>query len=182
MSKNTNHLLVVFLLLTLSTFTFGELQTVNTANAYLTSEIPPKVSMPEVNVNATITKVNGLLWAKIDAEYQMHTNYSYGYSYLAQNWGMGLLEDPSPYLKVIVTQNTLEAHYPIPINATNISVKIDNKENLWQLEKGTYHLFGENLPQACLPVTLFADRLRHKRAKRMSRLWIHLPEKNGAVG
>ena len=60
---------------------------------------------------------------------------------------MGLLVDPSPYLKVIVTQNTLEAHLPIPINATSISLKIDNKETLWQLDKGHYHLCGENLPQ-----------------------------------
>ena len=125
-----------------------ELQSVNVVKANpMYTEIPPMVSMPEMNVNATISRVNGLLWAKIDAEYQMHTVYGFGDSYLAQNRGMGLVVDPSPYVTVTVTQDTLEAHYPIPSNATNISVKINDEETDWQQDKGRFHLFDANLPQ-----------------------------------
>ena len=125
-----------------------ELQSVNVVRANpIYTEIPPKVSMPEMNVNATISKVDGLLWAKIDAEYQMHTIYGFGDSYQAQNTGMGLVVDSSPYVTVTVTQDILEAHYPIPSDATNLSVKINNEETQWQQDKGRFHLFDANLPQ-----------------------------------
>jgi hypothetical protein len=126
-----------------------ELQNVNVAKANpMYTQIPPKVNVPEMNVNATISKVNGLLWVKIDAEYQMHTIYGFGEGYLAQNRGMGLLIDPSPYVTVTVTQNTLDAHYPIPLNVTNLSVKINGKEIDWQLDnKGFFHIFDANIAE-----------------------------------
>ncbi len=68
-------------------------QPITKANPMYTS-IPPKVTVPEMNVNAIISKVDDLFWVKIDAEYQMHTIYGYGDSYLAQNTGMGLIADP----------------------------------------------------------------------------------------
>ena len=69
-------------------------------------------------------------------------------SYLAPNSGMGLIADPSPYVKVIVTQDTLEAHYPIPSDATNISVSVDGKEVKLQTDPhGYFHIFDSNLPE-----------------------------------
>jgi hypothetical protein len=134
--------LFVILFLTLS------LQAVNFAKGYPLYEIPPKVNVPETNVNATISKVDGDLWVKIDAEYKMHTVYAFGDSYLAENTGMEMISDPSPYVTVIVTQNTLEAHYPIPFNATNISVWVNGEEVESQQDvHGYFHLFDTNLQE-----------------------------------
>ncbi len=126
-----------------------ELQVVNVANANpVYTEIPPKVNVPEMTVNATVSRVNGALWVKINAEYIMDTIYAFGDSYLAENTGMGLIADQSPYVTVTVTQDTLEAHYPIPFNATNTSVKIDGAEVEWQQDaKGYFHLFDANLQE-----------------------------------
>ena len=115
--------------------------------ANLTSSIPPKVTAPKMNVNATVVQVNDNFQVNVDAEYQMHTVYGLGDSYVTQNWGFGLTIDPSPYVTVTVTQDTLEAHYPIPSNASNISVKINGQETEWRYDKGTFHLFGTNIPQ-----------------------------------
>jgi hypothetical protein len=112
------------------------------------SQIPPKVNVPDMNVNATISRGDGTLLVKIDAEYIMHSVYAYGDSYLAQNTGMGLVADPSPFVKVIVTQDTLEAHYPIPSDAANISVSVDGKEVKLQTDShGYFHIFDVNLPE-----------------------------------
>lgn len=122
-------------------------QTITKANPMYTS-IPPKVTVPEMNVNATISKVDDLFWVKIDAEYQMHTIYGYGDSYLAQNTGMGLIADPSPYVTVTVTQDILEAHYPIPFNVTNLSVKVNGEKVLWQQDsRGFFHIFDADLSE-----------------------------------
>jgi hypothetical protein len=126
-----------------------ELQMSNVANGYPLLEIPPKVNVSEMNANATISKVNGTLWVKIDAEYKMHTVYAYGDSYLAENYGMGLVLYPeSPYVMVTVTQDILEAHYPVPLDATNISVKLNGEEaGVQQDTHGYFHLFDANLPE-----------------------------------
>jgi hypothetical protein len=148
MSKNNANLLVIFLLLTLYMVTFGDLQTVNTAKAYPTYGIPPKVNVPETNINATIFRVDEALWVKIDAEYKMHTVYALGDSYIAENTGMGLIADPSPYVTVIVTQDTLEAHYPIPFNTTHISVWLNGEEVESQIDsRGYFHIFDTNLQE-----------------------------------
>jgi hypothetical protein len=125
------------------------LQTSNFAAAYPISEIPPKVNVQEMKVNATILSVNGTLWAEIDADYAMHTVYAYGDSYLAENSGMGLVKYPeSPYLTVTVTQDVLEAHYPIPLDATNISVELNgNKVGVQQDSHGFFHLFNADLAE-----------------------------------
>jgi len=115
--------------------------------ANLTSSIPPKVTAPKINVNATVIQVDGEFQVNVDAEYQMHTVYGLGDSYVTQNWGFGLMVDPSPYVTVTVTQDTLEAHYPIPLNASNISVQINGHETEWWQDKGKFHIFGENIPQ-----------------------------------
>jgi hypothetical protein len=115
--------------------------------ANLTSSIPPMVTAQKMIVNATVIQVDGDFQVNVDAEYQMHTIYGLGDSYVTQNWGFGLMVDPSPYVTVTVTQDTLEAHYPIPSNASNISVKINGFETEWWQDKGKFHLFGENIPQ-----------------------------------
>ena len=124
------------------------LQTAN-AVAYPISEIPPKVNVPEMNVNATISNVAGTLWATIDAEYVMHTVYAYGDSYPVENSGMGMVAHPeSPYLAVTVTQDVLEAHYPIPHDASNISVELNGKKvEVQQDAKGYFHLFDADLAE-----------------------------------
>ncbi len=126
-----------------------ELQMSNVANGYPVLEIPPKVNVSEMNVNATISRVNGTLWVKIDAEYKMHAVYAYGDSYLAENTGMGLVLYPeSPYVMVTVTQDVLEAHYPVPLDATNISVRLNGEEiGVQQDVHGYFHLFDANLPE-----------------------------------
>jgi len=124
------------------------LQIGNVVRGYPLYEIPPKVNVPEMNVNATISRVDGAFWLKIDAEYKMHTVYALGDSYLAENTGMGLILDPSPYVIVTVTQDTLEAHYPIPSNATKISVWVNGeKVELQQDIHGYFHLFDANLQE-----------------------------------
>ena len=120
-------------------------QPITKANPMYTS-IPPKVTVPEMNVNATISKVNGLFWVAIDAEYQMHTIYGYGDSYIAQNTGMGSIADPSPYVTVTVTQDILEAHYPIPFNVTSLSVNVNGEKAVWQQDsRGFFHIFDSDL-------------------------------------
>ncbi len=125
------------------------IQTVNSAKDYPVSVIPPKVNVPEMGVNATISRVNGVLWAQIDAEYSMHTVYGYGDSYLTENYGMGLVLYPeSPYVMVTVTQDVLEAHYPVPTDATNISVTVNGAEvEVQQDPQGFFHIFDFDLSE-----------------------------------
>jgi hypothetical protein len=132
---------------------------VNFAKAYPIFEMPPKVNVPDMNVNATISKVNGILWAEIDAEYTTHTVYAYGDSHLAENFGMGLVLYPeSPYVMVTVTQDLLEAHYPVPPDATNISVTLDGEEvEVQQDAHGFFHLFEADLAEINWTVSQFPN-------------------------
>ena len=112
------------------------------------TQIPPKVTANSISVNATISKVNESLFSIVDLELKMHTVYSYGDSYSAENNGMGLVTDSSPYVTVTVTENMLEAYLPVANNVTDISVKVDNQNVLWQLAKSSFpNLYGQNLPQ-----------------------------------
>ncbi len=126
-----------------------ELQSSNTVRANpMYTQIPPKVGVTGANIHSSISSSSGVFWANVDAEYHMHTIYGFGDSYVARNSGMGLVTDPSPYVTVTVTQNTLEAHYPIPTNITNLSVKINNQEIKWQIDnKGFFHIFDANLAE-----------------------------------
>lgn len=126
-----------------------ELQSSNTVRANpMYTQIPPKVGVTGASIHASISSSSGEFWANVDAEYHMHTIYGFGDSYVARNSGMGLVTDPSPYVTVTVTQNTLDAHYPIPINITDLSVKINNQEIKWQIDKkGFFHIFDANLAE-----------------------------------
>jgi hypothetical protein len=142
-------LLLVILLIIVS------LQTINVAEADpIAGQSLPKVAMPNADVNATIYEINGQFWVSVDAEYQMHTIYGFGDSFTIENAGMGLvLDHTQQYVTVTVTEDLLEAHYPIPANATNISVKIDGNETEWYPDKENIHLFGDSLPQINWTIT-----------------------------
>src|SRR5271169_5881411 len=102
MKKATSVAVIVILLIV-------ELQVISVSAAPSMSENnPPIVNAGEVQVNASISSSNGVFWANIDAEYQMHTIYGFGDSYVAQNSGMGLLTNPSPYVTVTINQNILQ--------------------------------------------------------------------------
>ena len=123
------------------------------ANPFYTS-IPPKVTVPEMNVNATISKVDESLWVTVNAEYQMHTIYGYGDSYLARNTGVGLISDPSAYVTVTVTQDVLEAHYPVPPHVAKMSVTVNGEKMEWQQDsKGFFHIFDTDLQEINWTVT-----------------------------
>ena len=124
------------------------LQAVNPAKGYPIYEIPPKVNVPQTSVNASISKINGELWVNVDAEYVMHAVYALGDSYVAENTGFGLIADPSPYVQVTVTQDALEAHFPTPFNAVNVSATVDGETvELQQDPHGYFHLFDADMPE-----------------------------------
>jgi hypothetical protein len=117
------------------------------ANPGPATQIAPIVSVPEMQVNATISRVNGTLWAKVDAAYQMDTVYAFGDTYQAENYGFGLLVNPSPFITVTVAYDRLDAQFPVPLNTTNVSVKMDGQELDWAPTNRTYHLFDADLPE-----------------------------------
>jgi hypothetical protein len=116
-----------------------ELQVISVSAAPSMSEsIPPIVNADEVQVNASISIINGQLWSKIDIEYKMNTIHALGESYYNSNLG------ETDY----VVTDKLEAHYPIPLSAKNISVMINEQEKDWQMDnKGFCHIFDSNLPE-----------------------------------
>lgn len=124
-------------------------QSINIAYGYPTVEVPPKVKVTETIVNASISRADGKLWAKIDAEYKVQAIYAYGDSYLTENYGMGLVLYPdSPYLQATVTQDILEFHYPVPSDSATISVWVDGQEiNVQQDAHGYYHIFDADLTE-----------------------------------
>jgi hypothetical protein len=116
-----------------------ELQ-VNSVSAIpsMSQNIPPIVSVGEMQVNAYISSIGEEPWAKVDIEYKMDTIHAFGESYFDSNYGQ---------TSNVVT-NKLEAHYPIPLSAKNISIKVNNEEEEWQLDnKGFCHIFDSNLPE-----------------------------------
>lgn len=117
------------------------------ANPGPATQIAPIVSVPEMQVNATISRVNGTLWAKVDAAYSMNTIYAFGDKYQTQNYGFGLMYGPTE-ITVIVAYDRLDAHYPVPLNATSISIKMDSAELDWAYrDRSLFHLFDANLPE-----------------------------------
>jgi hypothetical protein len=94
------------------------LTTVATANPDQTTML----SMPEEQINYTITRVNGTLWSKIDGTYPLHT--------LTES-------DGSPSC----VPSELPMVYPTPPGTTNIHVKVDGTELEWdnRSEEDTHH-------------------------------------------
>ncbi len=78
----------------------------------------------------------------------MNTVYALGDKFQTENYKMGLIADPSPYVTVTVTYDKLEAYYPFPSDATNISVKMNGEELKLVSKNRSFHLFGEgSLPE-----------------------------------
>ena len=98
---------------------------------------PPIISASHTETYCSIFNLDGELWANVDIEYQMKTIYNLGNSFSLPHQGD---------FKIVT--DTVNAHYPVPISAQNISVKINNQEISWQYHnKGFCHIFDSNLPE-----------------------------------
>jgi hypothetical protein len=117
------------------------------ANSGPVTQIPPVVSMPEMEVTASVSRVNGELWAIADAEYEMDIVHAFGDSFLTENWGTGLVADPSPFVTVKVVYDRLDVQYPVPSGATDVSVKIDDADVNCTRTERRFHLFYADLPK-----------------------------------
>jgi hypothetical protein len=85
---------------------------------------PPFIGMPEEYINVTISFVNGTLWAKVDGTYPLFKAYTEDVFLLDSDGdGSGTL--------VGVVFSYLKTKYPIPPNATNISVKMNETYLRW---------------------------------------------------
>jgi hypothetical protein len=117
------------------------------ANSGPVTQIPPVVSMPEMEVTASVSRVNGELWAIADAEYEMDIVHAFGDSFLTENWGTGLVADPSPFVTMEVVYDRLDVQYPVPSGATDVSVKIDDADVNCTRTERRFHLFYADLPK-----------------------------------
>jgi hypothetical protein len=141
-------LFLLFLAPEVSTSVFGSrLINLAKANPGSSNQIAPVVNVPDMQVNATISLVESGLWVKVDATYTMRTLHAYGDQFLTPNYGMGLVPNPSEYVTVTVAYDMLDAYYPMPLNATNISFKMDDSELNWTTREQGFHLFDTNLPE-----------------------------------
>jgi hypothetical protein len=142
-------IVTVFLSLLIIFFASVQLQIIGdtTANPSIPPEIPPIVSVARMNYNASISSFNNQQWAKVDIEYVTETVYAFGDSYLLPK-EFAAPADPSPYIKYTVVTDKLDADYPMPLDATNITVKVNNQETQWQMkDRSNYHLYGSNMPR-----------------------------------
>jgi hypothetical protein len=150
--KKTLAILLALLILPL----IPVLQAVNLAEANPgpATSVPPVVHLSNAQAHASISYMNNELWAKVDSSYQMNTVYALGDKFQTENYKMGLIADPSPYVTVTVAYNKLEAYYPFPSDATNISVKMDGEELNLISRNRSFHLFGDgNLPELTWMIT-----------------------------
>jgi hypothetical protein len=94
-------------------------------------EIPVVVAVPKMMVNATVLDNAGAFYAAVDSTYQTETVYKMG-------------EPFAPGIKIAF--NRIDAYYPVPLNATNISVEANGSSQNWTYRPtGFTHLFGVNL-------------------------------------
>jgi hypothetical protein len=113
------------------------------ANPSIPPEIPPIVTISNMDLNATVLVRGNQLWASVDAEYDTSTIHGFGESYYLPN-----KYDSTVKVKYTVVTDRLEADYPIPLNATNINVKVNDETKEWYLkEKSIYHLYGSDIPR-----------------------------------
>jgi hypothetical protein len=97
--KRTASLLTLVLALLTSAVAWVPVVEVARANPGPATQIPPIVNVPEIQVNATISRVNGTLWARVDAEYSTKTVRAFGGKFQTPNYGFGLVTNPSPSLQ-----------------------------------------------------------------------------------
>jgi hypothetical protein len=102
---------------------------------------PPVVQMPQEQINVAISQVNGILWAQVDAAYNMSTVHRFGDIYV---YGDGTRA---------VLYNQLDAYYPVPLNASDVSLKMDGTELNCNLSSTLFQLYGQNLPEMKWTIT-----------------------------
>ncbi len=153
--------LVVFALLVLGLLTSSSvlgLISLAQANPGPATQIPPVVNVPNMQIKAQILRTEKEALATVDVTYTMKTRYGYGDSFLSENWGMNMMVDPSQYVEVTVVYDNLDAYYPIPPNATNVSFKINNDNLNWtQKHIHNYHLFDTYLTEVTWRINKVLD-------------------------
>jgi hypothetical protein len=134
---------IAFLLLsTLAVLTQADLAY---ANPSIPPDIPPIVTVSNMNLNATVFVRDNQLWASIDAEYVTDTVHGYGESFYIPKKGVEP-QNASDTYKITVVTDMLEADYPMLPNATNISVKVNGEEKEWyHKEQSIFHLYGSDM-------------------------------------
>jgi hypothetical protein len=89
--------------------------------------------VPEMQVDANISRLNGIIYANVDSTYQTKTVYKLGDIYNAP---------------IKIAYDRIDAYYPIPLNATNISIIMDDKELDWTYRNRDFsHLFDIDMPE-----------------------------------
>jgi hypothetical protein len=95
-------------------------------------EIPVVVTVPKMMVNATVSDNDGAFYAAVDSTYQTETVYKIGDTF-------------APGIKI--AYNRIDAYYPVPLNATKISIEANGSNLNWTYRPtGFTHLFDANLP------------------------------------
>jgi hypothetical protein len=95
-------------------------------------EIPVVVTVPKMMVSATVSDNSGVFFAEVDSTYQTETVYKIGDTF-------------APGIKIAFDR--IDAYYPVPLNATNISVEANGSSRDWTYRPtGFTHLFDVNLP------------------------------------
>jgi hypothetical protein len=85
-----------------------------------------------MTVSVTVSDNNGVFYAEVDSTYQTETVYKIGDTF-------------APGIKIAFDR--IDAYYPVPLNATNISVEANGSSQNWTYRPtGFTHLFGVNLP------------------------------------
>lgn len=129
MKKNTVTVILSVLLLFSLQVSFDCL---TKAQHSIPGEIPVVVTVPKMMVNATISDNNGVFYAEVDSTYQTETVYKIGDTF-------------APGIKIAFDR--IDAYYPVPLNATNISVEANGSSQNWTYRPtGFTHLFDVNLP------------------------------------
>jgi hypothetical protein len=95
-------------------------------------EIPVVVTVPKMMVKATVSDIDGVFFAEVDSTYQTETVYKIGDTF-------------APGIKI--AYNRIDAYYPVPLNATKISIEANGSSLNWTYRPtGFTHLFDANLP------------------------------------
>ena len=96
-------------------------------------DIPVVVTVPDMQINAEISEIDGEFRANVNSTYQTLTVYKYGDSY---NNG-----------SIRIAFNRIDAYYPIPVGSKNVQVQMDGQDLNWTYKnRGFTHLFDFDLP------------------------------------
>jgi hypothetical protein len=131
MQRSALALAFVLGLLMIFQFTFSNSTTANSPS--IPPDIPVVVTVPDMQINAEISEIDGEFRANVNSTYQTLTVYKYGDSY---NNG-----------SIRIAFNRIDAYYPIPIGSKNVQVQMDGQDLNWTYKyRGFTHLFDFDLP------------------------------------